>query len=82
VNALLAKPRSVLRFMKDPAAPKLPKLGILLALIYVVSPVDAIPDIMPIVGWLDDVGVLAMAYAWLVSSVNRHADGLAEEPTK
>lgn len=29
------------------------------AVIYVVSPVDAIPDIIPVLGWTDDIGVLA-----------------------
>jgi Protein of unknown function (DUF1232) len=33
----------------------------LLALLYVLSPLDLIPDWIPIVGWLDDLGVLAWA---------------------
>lgn len=33
----------------------------LLALLYIVSPLDLIPDVIPLVGWLDDLGVLAWA---------------------
>lgn len=33
----------------------------LLALLYIVSPLDLIPDVIPVVGWLDDLGVLAWA---------------------
>jgi hypothetical protein len=32
-----------------------------LALLYVVSPLDILPDWIPLVGWLDDIGVLAWA---------------------
>ena len=33
----------------------------LLALLYVISPLDLIPDWIPVIGWLDDLGVLAWA---------------------
>jgi uncharacterized membrane protein YkvA (DUF1232 family) len=32
-----------------------------LALLYVLSPLDVIPDWFPVIGWLDDIGVLAWA---------------------
>lgn len=31
------------------------------AVIYVVSPLDAVPDIIPVAGWLDDGAVVAAA---------------------
>jgi uncharacterized membrane protein YkvA (DUF1232 family) len=34
---------------------------VLLAFIYVISPLDLIPDFIPVIGWLDDLGVLAWA---------------------
>ncbi len=32
-----------------------------LAMLYVISPLDLIPDFIPVVGWLDDLGVLVWA---------------------
>jgi uncharacterized membrane protein YkvA (DUF1232 family) len=45
--------------LRNPAAPALSKLVVLLAAVYIISPVDLIPDVIPILGWLDD-GVIAM----------------------
>jgi uncharacterized membrane protein YkvA (DUF1232 family) len=30
-------------------------LILILALLYIISPIDAIPDFIPVVGWADDV---------------------------
>lgn len=32
-----------------------------LALLYILSPLDLVPDWIPLVGWLDDIGILAWA---------------------
>ena len=32
-----------------------------LAMLYVISPLDLIPDFIPVIGWLDDLGVLVWA---------------------
>jgi uncharacterized membrane protein YkvA (DUF1232 family) len=45
--------------LRNPAAPALSKLVVLLAAVYIISPVDLVPDLIPILGWLDD-GVVAM----------------------
>ena len=30
---------------------------LILALLYIISPIDLIPDVVPVVGWIDDVAV-------------------------
>jgi len=45
-------------------------LPILLGLLYLVSPIDAIPDLLPGVGWLDDLLILALV-AWTVMGQRR-----------
>ena len=44
--------------LRDPRAPKGAKLATVLAIVYVLSPIDLIPDTIPLLGWLDD-GLLA-----------------------
>jgi uncharacterized membrane protein YkvA (DUF1232 family) len=46
---------------RNPATPLLIKLGALLLAVYIVSPIDFIPDALPLVGWMDDVTLLAFA---------------------
>lgn len=53
------------RFFKDGEASLFVKILFVLALAYVIWPVDAIPDVIPVLGWLDDLGVIAIASAFL-----------------
>ena len=57
------------------------RLFVLAALVYVVSPVDLIPDAIPIVGWLDDVGVMSLAVAWMWKIVGRYREAPAKLET-
>jgi uncharacterized membrane protein YkvA (DUF1232 family) len=53
----------------DPATPTRVKLILLGAIAYFVMPMDAIPDILPIIGFADDAAVLAAAIAQVASSI-------------
>ena len=44
------------------------------AIIYVVSPIDAVPDIIPVAGWLDDAGVVAAAIGALGTVIASYLD--------
>lgn len=49
--------------VRDPATALRVRLTLLAALAYFVMPVDALPDIIPILGFTDDAAVLATAIA-------------------
>ena len=77
--ATVGRARALYRYFRDPAASVLGKLFVLAALVYVISPADAIPDVLPVVGWLDDIGVMGLAVAWMwkVVGAYRKAPALA-----
>ncbi len=62
--ARIGRARALVRYFRDPQASVVGKLFVLLAVAYVVWPADLIPDV-PLVGWLDDIGVASLAAAWL-----------------
>lgn len=41
-------------------------------ILYVVSPVDAIPDLIPVLGWLDDVTIVGYAISKLTTEMKRY----------
>ncbi len=43
---------------RDPRTPALPKALILLTLAYALSPIDLIPDFIPVLGYLDDIVII------------------------
>ena len=46
------------------------KLLMVAALLYLISPVDLVPDYLPVIGWLDDLGVAT----FVLSYVSRRVD--------
>ncbi|BCX48139.1 DUF1232 domain-containing protein [Haloferula helveola] len=61
--------------LKDEDTPKWAKGTIISALGYFIAPVDAIPDLVPVVGFSDDLGALAVAFGIVAAHVKReHID--------
>jgi len=59
----------------DPATPKRVKLILLGALTYFVLPMDAVPDLLPFLGFADDAAMLAAAIAQVADAINdNHRD--------
>ena len=52
--------------LRHPAAPTWLKVGTALIVLYVLSPVDLIPDVIPIFGWVDDIVIVPLAIRWLL----------------
>jgi uncharacterized membrane protein YkvA (DUF1232 family) len=54
---------------RHPATPRLVKLGAGLLAFYVLSPIDFVPDTLPVLGWLDDATLLAFGIPALLKLV-------------
>lgn len=68
--------------LREPDVPKWAKGTIVAALGYFIFPADAIPDITPVVGYADDLGVLVAAMAAVAAHVTPEAKRLAGEQIK
>lgn len=68
VPACLALLRDV---MRDPTVPKRAKIAPALVLVYLAFPIDLIPDVIPVLGHLDDVLILAWGIRHLAAAAGR-----------
>ena len=62
------------RYFRDPSVSAWRKLAGVAAVAYLVMPFDLVPDFVPVLGWLDDIGVLSAAAMFVIREVKRHAD--------
>ena len=60
------------RLRRDPRVPRRAKLAVGLAALWVLSPIDLIPEFLPVIGPLDDVLVVAIALRYAARQVPRH----------
>jgi uncharacterized membrane protein YkvA (DUF1232 family) len=63
--------RMARRLRKDPAVPRRAKLAVGFAGLWALSPIDLIPEFLPIIGPLDDVIVVALALRYAARQVPR-----------
>ena len=59
------------RLRRDPRVPRRAKVAIAFAGLYVLSPIDLIPEFLPVIGPLDDVVVVALALRYAARRVPR-----------
>lgn len=60
---------ALFNYMKDPFVSWQRKAIVVAGLIYFISPIDTIPDIAPLVGYLDDLGVITALLKYLGSEL-------------
>jgi uncharacterized membrane protein YkvA (DUF1232 family) len=64
---------TIRRLRKDPRVPRSAKVAIAFAGLWVLSPIDLIPDFLPVIGPLDDIIVVALAFRFAARRVPHEA---------
>jgi uncharacterized membrane protein YkvA (DUF1232 family) len=62
---------TIRRLRRDPRVPRRAKIAIALAGLWLVSPIDLLPEFLPVIGPLDDVVVVAIALRYAARQVPR-----------
>jgi uncharacterized membrane protein YkvA (DUF1232 family) len=71
LRALPAIIRTISGLAVDPVLPKAAKIALAAAVLYLVSPVDAVPDFIPLLGYVDDLFIAAIIVDGLLNFVDR-----------
>jgi uncharacterized membrane protein YkvA (DUF1232 family) len=56
---------------KDPAVPRRAKVALLIAILWVISPIDLLPEFLPVIGPLDDVVAVVLLLRYAARQVPR-----------
>jgi uncharacterized membrane protein YkvA (DUF1232 family) len=56
---------------KDPRVPRRARIAVVVALVWVLSPIDLIPEFLPVIGPLDDVIAVALLLRYAARTVPR-----------
>jgi len=59
--------------LRQPSAPTWLKVGTALIVLYVLSPIDLIPDVIPVLGLMDDVVLVPLAIRFLLKRLENRA---------
>ena len=69
---------SLWQLVSDTKVPLVKKAAAIGALVYLVSPLDAVPDVIPVAGLVDDVAVILSVVKMLADALKQHAVDVAE----
>ncbi|MPZ95152.1 MAG: DUF1232 domain-containing protein [Propionibacteriales bacterium] len=59
------------RLRKEPSVPRRAKVALAIAVVWTVSPIDLLPEFLPVIGPLDDIVVIALALRYAARAVPR-----------
>jgi uncharacterized membrane protein YkvA (DUF1232 family) len=62
---------TIQRLRRDPRVPRRAKVAVVLAGLWVASPIDLVPEFLPVIGPLDDVLAVALALRYAARQVPR-----------
>ena len=71
LRALPDLARLIARLVADPVLPRAVKVMLVAAAVYLASPIDLIPDFIPLVGYLDDLLIAAVVLDGILNCVDR-----------
>ena len=78
ITEIWDKVQSLWQFVLDPNVPMVKKAAPIGALVYLISPFDAVPDLIPVAGLVDDVAVILSVFKMLADAVEQRAIAVAE----
>lgn len=70
------------KLMWDRRVPLSTKLVPLLALLYIISPIDLIPDALPLLGITDDLGLFLLSLEYLIRRADAADHHRQDDPPK
>jgi uncharacterized membrane protein YkvA (DUF1232 family) len=71
LRALPAIIRTISGLAVDPVLPKTAKIALAAAVLYLVSPVDVVPDFIPLLGYLDDLFIASIIVDGMLNFMDR-----------
>jgi len=71
IRALPDIGRLIARLVTDPTLPRAVKIALAAAAVYLLSPIDLIPDFIPFIGWIDDALLAAILVDGILNYVDR-----------
>jgi uncharacterized membrane protein YkvA (DUF1232 family) len=60
------------RLRTEPAVPRRAKVALLIAVLWVLSPIDLLPEFLPVIGPLDDVVAVALLLRYAARAIPEH----------
>src|SRR5690606_29339873 len=72
----------MLKDFKNGIYPQVPWFTIataVLALLYILNPLDVIPDFIPGLGYIDDMAILSIGMGWIETDLHRYLDWKIQE---
>ena len=71
LRSLPALVAMIARLARDPALPRSVKIALVAAVVYLVSPFDLVPDVVPFFGYVDDLLLSAIVLDGVLNFVDR-----------
>ena len=79
---LLRRIKGIIPMLKDRAVPWWKKAILIAAIIYLILPVDLIPPLVPVFGWLDDIILWIAILYFMRTELDEHIPGKNTEGKK